>query len=235
MVQVPVSCDDGSIRSVLHTLAARNRVAGLCPRHSVAPAVSGDSVPAGGWTVGSRGVLHPTEAPTEAERAQTPGPERGQPRDGQSRPVRRDIEGLRSIAVLFVVVYHLGVQRLSGGFAGVDVFFVISGFLITSGLVSEAERTGSVALLRFYARRARRLLPAATLVLVLTAVVGWWVLPRADWSVLSSDVTTAALYWSTGHSPSVPSTIWPRTQGSRPSSTTGRCQWRSSSTSSSRS
>jgi peptidoglycan/LPS O-acetylase OafA/YrhL len=109
-------------------------------------------------------------------------------------PLRGDIEGLRSIAVLFVLVYHLGVDRLSGGFAGVDVFFVISGFLITSGLLNEAERSGTVSLVRFYARRARRLLPAATLVLVVTALVGWWVLPGSAWEALSEDVMAAALY-----------------------------------------
>ena len=109
-------------------------------------------------------------------------------------PLRGDIEGLRSIAVLFVLVYHLGVDRLSGGFAGVDVFFVISGFLITSGLLTEAERSGTVSLVRFYARRARRLLPAATLVLVVTALVGWWVLPGSAWETLSEDVMAAALY-----------------------------------------
>ncbi|MDC5696752.1 acyltransferase [Intrasporangium calvum] len=108
--------------------------------------------------------------------------------------MRGDIEGLRSIAVLFVLIYHLGVDRLSGGFAGVDVFFVISGFLITSGLLTEAERSGTVSLLRFYARRARRLLPAATVVLVVTALVGWQVMPKSQWSDLSTDVIAAALY-----------------------------------------
>ena len=102
--------------------------------------------------------------------------------------VRGDIEGLRTIAVVFVLVYHLGADRLSGGFAGVDVFFVISGFLITSGLLTEAERTGSVALLGFYARRARRLLPAATVVLVVTAVLGWQLMPQTEWWSLSTDV-----------------------------------------------
>lgn len=109
-------------------------------------------------------------------------------------PLRGDIEGLRSVAVLFVLVYHLGVDRLSGGFAGVDVFFVISGFLITAGLLNEAERSGTVSLVRFYARRARRLLPAATIVLVVTALVGWWVLPGSAWGSLSQDVMAAALY-----------------------------------------
>ncbi|MDV3219806.1 acyltransferase family protein [Intrasporangium sp.] len=109
-------------------------------------------------------------------------------------PMRGDIEGLRSVAVLFVLVYHLGVDRLSGGFAGVDVFFVISGFLITAGLLTEAERSGTVSLTKFYARRARRLLPAATVVLVFTALAGWRVLPSAHWEALSSDIAAAALY-----------------------------------------
>jgi peptidoglycan/LPS O-acetylase OafA/YrhL len=112
----------------------------------------------------------------------------------QRSSFRGDIEGLRSFAVLFVLIYHLGVDRLSGGFAGVDVFFVISGFLITSGLLSEAERSGTVSLTRFYARRARRLLPAATVVLVATVLVGWRVMPRGDWELLSTDVIAAALY-----------------------------------------
>jgi peptidoglycan/LPS O-acetylase OafA/YrhL len=108
--------------------------------------------------------------------------------------VRRDIEGLRAIAVLFVLIYHLGVDRLSGGFAGVDIFFVISGFLITSALLSEAERFGIVSLLRFYARRARRLLPAASVVLMFTAGAGWLVLPGDEQATLATDVAAAALY-----------------------------------------
>ena len=87
-----------------------------------------------------------------------------------SRPAagfRGDIEGLRGVAVLLVVFGHVtGWPR--GGFIGVDVFFVISGYLITGLLVSERERTGRISIRGFYARRARRLLPAGVLVLVLT-------------------------------------------------------------------
>ena len=108
--------------------------------------------------------------------------------------MRGDIEGLRTVAVLFVLVYHLGVNRLSGGFAGVDIFFVISGFLITSGLIKDTERRGRVSLSEFYARRARRLLPAASVVLVFTALVGSQVMPEADLGNLASDVAAAALY-----------------------------------------
>jgi peptidoglycan/LPS O-acetylase OafA/YrhL len=81
---------------------------------------------------------------------------------------RRDIQGLRAVAVLLVIAAHAGVPGLQGGFIGVDVFFVISGFLITGLLLSEGRRTDRVRLRDFYARRARRILPAATLVLVAT-------------------------------------------------------------------
>ena len=74
---------------------------------------------------------------------------------------RPDIEGLRGIAVLIVVAFHCGIGALAGGFVGVDVFFVLSGYLITGLLVAEVERTSRLNLLQFYARRARRLLPAA--------------------------------------------------------------------------
>ena len=82
--------------------------------------------------------------------------------------VRRDIQGLRAIAVMVVIADHAGIGFLGGGYVGVDVFFVLSGYLITSLLVREAERSGRIGLRGFYARRARRILPAATLVLVAT-------------------------------------------------------------------
>src|SRR6476646_11935858 len=84
---------------------------------------------------------------------------------------RVDIQGMRAVAVLLVVLYHAGVPGLTGGYVGVDVFFVISGFLITGQLVREFERTGRLDLVGFYARRMRRLLPAALLVVVATVVV----------------------------------------------------------------
>ena len=86
---------------------------------------------------------------------------------GRVSRFRGDIEGLRGVAVLLVVFGHVtGWPR--GGFIGVDVFFVISGFLITGLLVAERERTGRISIRGFYARRVRRLLPAGVLVLVLT-------------------------------------------------------------------
>ncbi len=86
------------------------------------------------------------------------------------RKFRPDVQGLRSIAVLLVVLYHCGVPRLGGGYVGVDVFFVISGFLITRQLLTEHRRAGRVSLSGFYARRIKRLLPAALTVILVTEV-----------------------------------------------------------------
>jgi peptidoglycan/LPS O-acetylase OafA/YrhL len=104
-----------------------------------------------------------------------------------ARDFRPDIEGLRGIAVLLVVADHLwGWPR--GGFLGVDVFFVLSGFLITGLLVGEGERTGRISLRRFYARRARRLLPVAVLVVVVTDLAAFFLLlpARAHATVVDS-------------------------------------------------
>ena len=85
---------------------------------------------------------------------------------------RPDIEGLRGIAVLMVVAFHAKIPPWGGGFLGVDVFFVLSGYLITALLLQELESTGTVNLVGFYARRARRLLPAAAVVIAFTVVAG---------------------------------------------------------------
>ena len=86
---------------------------------------------------------------------------------------RPDIEGLRGLAVSLVVIFHAGLlshasTQLTGGFIGVDLFFVVSGFLITGLLIRERERTGRISFSRFYARRVRRILPAAAVVLLIT-------------------------------------------------------------------
>jgi peptidoglycan/LPS O-acetylase OafA/YrhL len=112
-------------------------------------------------------------------------------RGGGFRP---DIEGLRAIAVLSVMVYHVAPGLLPGGFVGVDIFFVISGFLITSHLASEQVRTGRISLPRFYARRALRLIPAATATLVGTVVAVVLFVPRAFWVQFGGDVIAAAFY-----------------------------------------
>ncbi|MFI6503098.1 acyltransferase family protein [Nonomuraea typhae] len=106
---------------------------------------------------------------------------------------RPDVDGLRAVAVLFVLAFHASVPGLGGGFVGVDVFFVISGFLITGLIVRDLEaRTFSLA--DFYARRARRILPAAATVLVLTAAASWLLLPSLRAGDVAADVFTAALY-----------------------------------------
>jgi len=84
---------------------------------------------------------------------------------------RPDVDGLRAIAVCLVVLYHAGVPFLHGGFIGVDIFFVLSGYLITGLLAQELDSSGTLDLLRFYARRVRRLLPASILVVVVVCLV----------------------------------------------------------------
>jgi peptidoglycan/LPS O-acetylase OafA/YrhL len=99
---------------------------------------------------------------------------------------------MRGLAVMLVVLFHAGLAGVAGGFIGVDVFFVISGFLITGLLLRERERTGSVDLLRFYARRARRILPAAVAVIAITLPVAILVLdPLSRASVITDGVTSA--------------------------------------------
>ena len=112
----------------------------------------------------------------------------------RSPAFRPDIEGLRAIAVGLVVLFHAGVPFLPGGFVGVDVFFVISGFLITGLVVREMERTGTVSVVGFYARRAKRLLPATAVVLVLVAVASWLVIPVVDRGDVGLDIAAAATY-----------------------------------------
>jgi peptidoglycan/LPS O-acetylase OafA/YrhL len=107
---------------------------------------------------------------------------------------RADIQGLRALAVTSVVLYHAGVPGLSGGFVGVDLFFVISGFLITGLLVVEWRRHGRVSLAGFWARRARRILPASTVVLVATAIGTALVVPALQRPAVAGDLTWAALF-----------------------------------------
>jgi peptidoglycan/LPS O-acetylase OafA/YrhL len=108
------------------------------------------------------------------------------------REFRPDIEGLRAVAVLVVVLYHAAVPGLPGGFVGVDVFFVVSGFLITGLLWREVVTTGTVRLAQFYGARARRLLPAGITVLVAVAAASaWWLPPLQARSVLGDGLASA--------------------------------------------
>ncbi len=109
---------------------------------------------------------------------------------------RPDIEGLRAVAVLLVVAYHARVPGLTGGYIGVDVFYVVSGFLITGLVVRELRSTGRIDLPAFYARRARRLLPAALVVIAATVLVSAIVLPPLRMIDVGGDAAAAALYVS---------------------------------------
>jgi peptidoglycan/LPS O-acetylase OafA/YrhL len=116
---------------------------------------------------------------------------------GGGAPFRHDIEGLRGIAVLLVVGFHAGLGRgWTGGFVGVDVFFVLSGYLITGLLVQEIGRTGRLRLREFYARRVRRLLPASALVLVATLVAAAVLLSPLEQRRLSGSALATAGYAS---------------------------------------
>jgi len=88
-----------------------------------------------------------------------------------SADYRPHLDGIRAIAVYLVVLFHAGSRRFTGGYVGVDVFFVLSGFLVTQVLLRDIDTYGSVRLPRFYGRRFRRLLPAAFVALVVTASV----------------------------------------------------------------
>ena len=109
---------------------------------------------------------------------------------------RADIEGLRAVAVALVLAYHAGLPLLGGGFVGVDVFFVVSGFLITGLVVREITSTGTLDIAAFYARRARRLVPAALLVIVVTVVASAVLLPPLRVPDVMADGAAAALYAS---------------------------------------
>jgi len=110
----------------------------------------------------------------------------------ESAAFRPDIEGLRGVAIALVVLYHAGLA-LSGGFIGVDVFFVVSGFLITGLLLRDRERHGAIRFATFYARRIRRLLPAALLVGLVTLVAADRLLSPLDRPAVSLDGAAAAL------------------------------------------
>ena len=107
---------------------------------------------------------------------------------------RGDIEGLRAIAVVIVVLFHARIGPFQGGFIGVDVFFVVSGFLITSLLLREAESEGKVSLAAFWARRARRLLPASLLVIVATLIAARILLNPLDQRDITDDAFAATFF-----------------------------------------
>lgn len=124
-----------------------------------------------------------TDAPAEATMRAA------RERDG----LRADIQALRALAVGSVMLFHLWPHRLTGGYVGVDVFFVISGYLLTAHLLSEIEATGRVRPARFWARRAKRLVPASTLVLLATAAAVVALVPHYLWRQYFQEIVASTL------------------------------------------
>ncbi len=106
----------------------------------------------------------------------------------------RALDGMRAVAVVLVVLFHLRVPGFAAGYLGVDVFFVLSGFLITSLLIAEMERTGRIALADFWSRRVRRLLPALALLLLVVALVTWLTATYSERASIRRDLLAATAY-----------------------------------------
>src|SRR6476661_8177324 len=112
---------------------------------------------------------------------------------------RPDIEGLRAVAIVAVLLCHAGLAFVAGGYVGVDVFFVISGFLITRLLLGEVDRTGGISLRRFYARRAKRLLPLTAVLLAAVGILSVLRLSPVRAVEVSGDIVSSALYTANWH------------------------------------
>ena len=108
---------------------------------------------------------------------------------------RRDIDGLRAVAVLAVVLFHFGVPGFSGGFVGVDVFFVISGYLITS-IIWRQHQAARFSFVEFWARRARRILPALFVMMAAVLAVGWFLMAPKDYEELGRSVRYQVMFVS---------------------------------------
>src|ERR1700754_326430 len=115
------------------------------------------------------------------------------------RRFRPDIEGLRAVAIVAVLLCHAGVPFLAGGYVGGGVFFVISGFLITKLLVGELDRSGTISLRGFYARRAKRLLPLSAVLLATVGVLSMILLSPLRNTEVAGDISSAALYVANWH------------------------------------
>jgi len=137
----------------------------------------------------------------EGDRRLASGDEAGTaPEDRRFRP---DVEGLRAVAVLIVVLFHVFVtaksRAFSGGYVGVNVFFVISGFVITGLLLRECNATGRIGLVAFYARRARRIIPAMALVIIVSLVVERILIGASATSLVASDAKWSSVFLANIH------------------------------------
>ena len=146
------------------------------------------------------------------------------------------LDGVRAFAVVAVMLFHGGVPHVGGGFMGVDAFFVLSGFLITSLLIGEWRQTLTIKLGAFWARRARRLLPALLLMMLFVAFFAAVIVPKGTYAALRLDALSTLLYVSNWHFILVNSNyfaqqnIASRASTPRPCCTRGPWRWRSSST-----
>jgi peptidoglycan/LPS O-acetylase OafA/YrhL len=109
------------------------------------------------------------------------------------------LDGMRAVAVVLVLLFHLQVPGFTAGFVGVDIFFVLSGFLITTLILTEIDRTGRISLPDFWARRARRLLPALVIVLVIVAIVTWATATFTERTSIRGDLLATAGYVANWH------------------------------------
>lgn len=178
----------------------------LIPRFGVMGAAAGNVLAMTVWNlclwIGSvrltgidTSVIGRFGAARQAANAATPKTETGmrKPQDGMK--YRREIDGLRALAVLPVILFHAGISAFSGGFVGVDVFFVISGYLITYIILDEQEQ-GKFSIARFYERRARRILPALFLVLAFCVPLAWRLLTPVDMQEFARSVVAVAAFSS---------------------------------------
>ncbi len=124
----------------------------------------------------------------------------GRGRDRSRRPiVRPDVQGLRAVAILLVVLFHAAIPGFTGGYVGVDVFFVISGFVITGVLLRERVATQRTSILTFYGRRARRIIPAASLVIIVTVIAAFHYLGPLTGHATAVDGRWAAIFLANFH------------------------------------
>ena len=122
-----------------------------------------------------------------------PAPAAGD-REATRRGFRPEIQAMRAVAVLAVVAYHVWPTRFPGGYVGVDVFFVLSGFLITGNMLREVDRTGRLSLHGFWASRVRRILPASLVAITATCVAATFLLPPTELHRTANDAVAATLY-----------------------------------------
>ena len=109
--------------------------------------------------------------------------------------LRSDIQGLRGVAVLMVVAYHMGIN-ISGGFFGVDIFFVISGYVITLTLIKEIDTTNKINLLNFYARRFFRLFPALSLMVTVVLITSFFIYEPFLAQSITSKTAIGSIFFS---------------------------------------